>query len=291
MTGRQVKAMAEQNPFTISPDELQSLLGDENLRIVDGSWYLPAQGRDGRAEYEMTRIPGAVYFDLDAISDTSSPLPHMLARPEAFAAAVGAMGIAETNDIVVYDGLGVFSSARVWWNFRVMGAKSVRLLDGGFKNWKETGRPVETGAPKTPQPAVFTPQFDASRVCTIADIKANLKLGEKPILDARPYGRFTGEVPEPRPGLRPGHIPGAQSMPADTFSVDGKLKDISELKELFQAVLLDPNRHAITSCGSGVTAAIISLALDSIGHPDHSLYDGSWAEWGQADDAPVATWE
>ena len=283
--------MSQERPFTITPDELHTRLGEDRLRIVDASWYLPAQNRDGRAEHEAARIPGAVYFDLDAISDTSSPLPHMLATPQAFAEAVGAMGIAETDDIVVYDGPGVFSSARVWWNFRVMGAKSARVLDGGFDRWRAAGRPVETGTPSPRKPAVFKPVFDAARVRTIDDIRANLKLGEQLIFDARPAGRFTGDVPEPRPGLRSGHIPGAQSMPADTFSLDGRLKDIDELKPMFEAVALTPGRHAITSCGSGVTAAIISLALDTIGHTSHSLYDGSWAEWGQAEDAPVATWE
>ncbi|MCG6859226.1 MAG: sulfurtransferase [Salaquimonas sp.] len=283
--------MSEPRPFTVAPDELQARLGEPNLRIVDGSWYLPVQGRDGRAEFDAGRIPGAVYFDLDAISDQASPLPHMLATPGAFAAAIGAMGISETNDIVVYDGPGLFSSARVWWNFHVMGAKSVRVLDGGFDLWKAQGRPVENGAPKPHEPAVFNTEFDSGRVRSIADIRANLKLGEQLILDARPYGRFTGEEPEPRPGLTSGHIPGAQSMPAHIFSVDGRLKDIAELKEMFAANALKPGRHAITSCGSGVTAAIISLALETIGHSENSLYDGSWAEWGQAENAPVATWE
>jgi thiosulfate/3-mercaptopyruvate sulfurtransferase len=172
-----------------------------------------------------------------------------------------------------------------------MGAKSVRVLDGGFDLWKAQGRPVENGAPKPHEPAVFNTEFDSGRVRSIADIRANLKLGEQLILDARPYGRFTGEEPEPRPGLTSGHIPGAQSMPAHIFSVDGRLKDIAELKEMFAANALKPGRHAITSCGSGVTAAIISLALETIGHSENSLYDGSWAEWGQAENAPVATWE
>lgn len=283
--------MSDKSPFVISADDLQARLGEANLRIVDGSWYLPAQERDGRAEYEASRIPGAVFFDLDAISDHSSPLPHMLASPADFAAAAGAMGISEDSDIVVYDGPGLFSCARAWWNFRVMGAKSVRILEGGFDRWKADGRPVETGAPPPATPASFTPQFDPSRVRSQADIRANLKLGESLVLDARPFGRFTGELPEPRPGLRSGHIPGSRSLPADQFSEDGKLKDIKSLKEIFESVPVQPGRHAITTCGSGVTAAIITLALESIGHTANSLYDGSWADWGQADDAPVATWE
>jgi len=283
--------MSQPRPYTISPDELQARLGDANLRIVDGSWYLPVQNRVGRDEYDTARIPGAVFFELDALSDQSSPLPHMLASPEAFALAAGAMGISETNDIVVYDGPGLFSSARVWWNFRIMGAGSVRVLDGGFDRWQVDGRPVETGAPQPRKPATFNAAFDAARVRSIADIRANLKIGEQLIFDARPYGRFTGDVPEPRPGLASGHIPGAQSMPADTFSVDGRLKEIAELREMFASNALTPGRHAITSCGSGVTAAIITLALETIGHTNNSLYDGSWAEWGQAKDAPIATWQ
>ena len=287
--------MSQTSPFVISPDELQSRLGEPDLRpglrIVDASWYLPAQNRDPKADYAAARIPGAVFFDLDAISDTTSPFPHMLAAPEDFAAAVGAMGIGEDHDIVVYDGPGLFSSARIWWNFRVMGARSVRVLEGGFDRWQAAERRVETGVARPPAPATFTPRFDASRVCAIDTIRANLKLGEKLILDARPFGRFTGELPEPRPGLRSGHIPGAQSLSADQFSIDGRLKGIDELKAMFQLAAVEPGRHVITSCGSGVTAAIISLALETVGHTDHSLYDASWAEWGQADDAPVATWE
>ena len=283
--------MANRSPLTISADELASRLGQPNLRIVDGSWYLPAQNRDGAAEYAAARIPGAVYFNIDEIADKSTDLPHMLPRPEKFAAAVGAMGIAETDDIVVYDGPGLFSAPRVWWTFRVMGAKSVRILDGGFDRWKAAGFPIETGAPKPPKPARFRPNFDASRVRAIADIRKNLETQKSLVLDARPTPRFAGQAPEPRPGLRSGHMPGAKSLPADRFAVDGRLKDVEELRDIFESAFLAPDRPAITSCGSGVTAAIISLALESVGHKDHALYDGSWAEWGKADDAPVARWD
>lgn len=283
--------MNRASPFLIGADALQAKLGAADLRIVDGSWYLPAQNRDGGAEFAAARIPGAVYFDINAVSDRASALPHMLAAPAEFAAAAGAMGIAETDDIVVYDGPGMFSSARVWWTFRVMGASRVRILAGGFDRWKAEGRPVETGAPREPEPVLFHARPDAARVSTIADIRANLKLGEALILDARSFARFTGHAPEPRPGLRSGHIPGARSLPFDQLVENGTLKDLDALREIFAAFPLDPSRQAITTCGSGVTAAIISLALESIGHPNHALYDGSWAEWGQAEDAPVATWE
>jgi len=283
--------MSERSPYTISPDELESRLGAPDLRVVDASWYLPAHNRDRHAEYAAARIPGAVYFDIDAISDRSSPLPHMLASPSEFAAAVGALGISETDDIVVYDGPGLLSAARAWWNFRIMGAKRVRVLDGGFDRWKAAGRPVQTGPAPARKPAIFTPDFDASRVKSIADMRANLKIGEALVLDARPFARFTGEAPEPRPGLRSGHIPGARSLPVDKLTVDGRLKDIEALKEILADYPLENGRPAVTSCGSGVTAAIITLALETAGHANNALYDGSWAEWGQAADAPVATWE
>jgi len=283
--------MSERSRFTIAPEELRARFGQLNLRVVDGSWYLAAQNRDAAAEYAAARIPGAVYFDIDTIADKSSDLPHMLPKPEVFAQAVGAMGICETDDIVVYDGPGLFSAPRVWWTFRVMGAKSVRVLDGGFDRWKEAGLPVETGTPKSPNPATFRPNFDASRVRTIADIRANLATQKALVLDARPTPRFAGQAPEPRPGLRSGHMPGAKNLPSDRFAIEGRLLDLPQLRELFDSAFLTPDRPAITSCGSGVTAAIISLALVSVGHKDHALYDGSWAEWGKADDAPVARWE
>lgn len=279
------------NPFFISPSQLAEKLGSPNLRVVDASWYLPAHGRDGAAEFASARIPGAVRFDLDAVSDKSVDLPHMLPTPQAFAAAAGAMGVSETDEIVVYDGPGVFSSARVWWTFRSMGATNVRILAGGIDRWKQSGMPIETGAPQTPVPAVFNPDFDASKVAHIDTIRANVHTGESLILDARPQARFTGAQAEPRPGLRSGHVPGSKSLPADTLVRDGELKPVAELKQLFEGVSLDARRPVITTCGSGVTAAIITLALESVGHSRHSLYDGSWAQWGKADDAPVARWE
>jgi thiosulfate/3-mercaptopyruvate sulfurtransferase len=283
--------MSERSRFTITQQELRTRLGEPKLRIVDGSWYLPAQNRDAAAEYRTARIPGAVRFDIDEIADKSTGLPHMLPKPAQFAEAVGAMGIAETDDIVVYDGPGLFSAPRVWWTFQVMGAKSVRVLDGGFDAWKAAGLPVETGAPKSPGAAVFTPEFASDRVRGIEDIRQNLKSSQALVLDARPRPRFAGQAAEPRPGLRSGHMPGAKSLPGDRFSVDGRLRDVEELRDIFANAYLVPDRPAITTCGSGVTAAIISLALESIGHTNHALYDGSWAEWGKADDAPVARWD
>lgn len=281
--------MSQRSEFTITAQEAAGLIGQPGTAFVDASWYLPAQNRDGRAEFDEIRIPGAVYFDIDEISDRDSPLPHMLPSPDTFAQAVGGMGIAHTDEIIVYDGPGLFSCARVWWMFRIMGARNVRIVDGGFDSWRKKGLPTERGLPEPIRKAVFQPDFDASRVKSIADIRANMKTGAAMVLDARPYGRFTGEVPEPRPGLRSGHIPGSHSLPFSEFVENGKLKDITALKAIFGGLSLD--REAITTCGSGVTAAVISLALESVGHTNNSLYDGSWAEWGQAEDAPIAQWE
>jgi thiosulfate/3-mercaptopyruvate sulfurtransferase len=276
--------------FFIPAAELAARLGDAKLKVVDGAWYLPAQNRDAAAEYAQARIPGAVRFDIDEVSDKSSDLPHMLPSPEDFARAAGAIGISRDDDIVVYDGPGVFSSARVWWTFRVMGALSVRILAGGFDRWKAAGYPVETGAPSSPKPAVFQTAFASERVATIDDMRANLRSGHSLVLDARPYARYAGQAPEPRPGLRGGHIPGSKSLPADRLVRDGALVPGDELRAIFRELALDAHREAITTCGSGVTAAIISLALSSSGHDNHRLYDGSWAEWGKAEAAPTAKW-
>lgn len=280
----------ERGPFTIAPEELRDLLGSPDLRPVDASWYLPAQNRDAKAEFAAARIPGAVYFDIDAISDRDSDLPHMMPTAAEFGEAVGKLGISNEDDIVVYDGPGVFSAPRVWWMLRVMGAARVRLLDGGFDGWRQAGLPVETGAPADPAPAQFDAVLAPGVVTDKEEILSGLKSGHAQILDARAFERFAGRAPEPRPGLRPGHIPGSRSLPFDQLQTDGKLKNISELKEIFQPFSLK-GRPAITTCGSGVTAAVISLALATVGHEDHSLYDGSWAEWGQPGETPVARWE
>jgi thiosulfate/3-mercaptopyruvate sulfurtransferase len=282
--------MTGRSPYTIAAEALQTLLGEPGVSIVDASWYLPAQNRDGRAEYLAARIPGAAFLDIDEASEPGGALPHMLPSAADFAAIAGQLGIFETDRIIVYDGPGLFSAARAWWMFRVMGARDVRVLDGGFDRWREEGRPVETGAPALRRNAVFQATLDSSAVRTIDDIRINLKSGKAQILDARPYARFTGETAEPRPGLRSGHIPGSRSLPFDRLVERGALKDLQALREIFSEYALTPLRPAITTCGSGVTAAVISLALASIGHENSGLYDGSWAEWGQADDAPVARW-
>lgn len=273
----------------IAPEALSTLLADQNsdLAIIDASWYLPAQNRNGHEEYLASRIPGAQYFNIDAISDQQSDLPHMLPTAEQFGDSVGRMGIGHDDHIVVYDGLGIFSSARVWWMFKIMGASKVQVLQGGFDRWKDAGLSVETGVPTPAQNKEFIASLDNSKVRDVDDIRANVESPAAKILDARPGPRFAGAVPEPRAGLRSGHMPGAGSLPIDQLQTDGHLKDSDELLKIFSGLGVDNDTHVITSCGSGVTAAVITLALESIGHTNNSLYDGSWSEWGQADNAPV----
>lgn len=280
--------MSQKNPHLIDPQELAENLS--RFKIIDASWYLPAQERNGRAEFESARIPDSVFFDIDAISEQSSDLPHMMPTPETFAQLVGDLGISNTDDIVVYDGLGIFSAARCWWSFKTMGAKSVRILQGGFDRWQAGGHPVDNAMPTAPIPTLFKPVFDASKVGDFDTTMGKIKDKDSLILDARPYKRWLGEAKEPRAGLKSGHMPGSFSLPASDLVVDGNLLEIAQLETKFSDLKVSPNMHVTTSCGSGVTAAIISLALDSIGHANHSLYDGSWAEWGARDDAPVIEW-
>ena len=281
--------MTDRARLLISTEDLAARLGDPNLVVVDASWYMPASGRDAAAEFAAARIPGAVRFDIDAIADTSVPLPHMLASAEAFAAAVGALGIAETSDIVVYDGAGLFSAPRVWWNLVVYGAKSVRLLDGGLPKWIAEGRPMETGAPKPPTPKTFTVRIDTGRIADLDAVVGVLADGAATVVDARPGERFRGEAAEPRPGVRSGHMPGAKSVPFAAVVADGRLADDAAIRAAFADVDLD--RPIVTSCGSGVSAAILWLALESIGVPRGrlALYDGSWSEWGASPATTVVT--
>lgn len=280
--------MAEKSPFVIDPDWLHSRLGTPGLSVVDASWYLPAQGRDARAEYEAGHVPGAIFFDQDAVVEPESTLPHTLPRPEVFARHAGSMGISADDTIVVYDGPGLFSAPRVWWMFRTMGVYQVYVLDGGLDRWKREGRPLTTEPTKV-APCVFYPNFDESRVATLDEMKAVVETGDAQIADARPAGRFAGTDPEPRPGVRPGHMPGAKSLPASALSRDGSLLPLEELRGTIEKAGIDLDKPVVTSCGSGITAAVITLALESLGHATNRLYDGSWTEWGGRRDTPVVT--
>ncbi|MEI5679772.1 MULTISPECIES: 3-mercaptopyruvate sulfurtransferase [unclassified Mesorhizobium] len=280
--------MPEKSPFVVDADWLQAKLKTPGISIVDASWYLPAQKRDARAEYDAAHVPGAVFFDVDMVIDPDSDLPHMLPRPNVFAQHVGSMGISADDTIVIYDGPGFFSAPRVWWMFRVMGVFQVYILDGGFDGWKAAGLPV-TSEPTKTAGSVFHADFDAARVASLADMRRIVESHERQIADARPAGRFTGVDPEPRAGMRSGHMPGARSVPASSLSENGQFLPLDRLREKLEGAGLDLSQPIVTSCGSGVTAAVITLALESLGHTDNKLYDGSWTEWGGLSDTPVAT--
>jgi thiosulfate/3-mercaptopyruvate sulfurtransferase len=280
--------MTEDPGTLVSTDWLEAHLKDPDLRILDASWFMPDSGRDAKAEYQSAHIPGARFFDIDEIADTRSGLPHMAPPPEKFVSRMRAMGVGDGHQVVVYDGTGLFSAARVWWTFRLMGKTDVAVLDGGFPKWQAEGRPIED-MPPVRRDRHITVSRQAHLVRDVTQVAAAAKLGDHAIIDARSPGRFAGTEPEPRPGLRSGHIPGSANLHyARLLNENGTMKPAGELRMIFEQAGVDLAKPAITTCGSGITAAILSLALERIGKRDHSLYDGSWAEWGMYGDLKVA---
>jgi len=281
--------MSYANPAAlVSTDWLADHLSAPDVRVVDASWYLPAMERDAKREFAEQHIPGAVFFDIDEIADTDSPLPHMLPNPEKFSSRVRRLGLGDGTRIVVYDGFGLLSAPRVWWTFRYFGHQDVAVLDGGLPKWLSENRPVES-EPSPIKDRHFTPRMNGFIVRNFGQVKANLTSRREQVLDARPAGRFAGTEAEPRAGLRSGHIPGSLSLPVSEI-VDPENNTILPAKVLrakFEKAGIDLGKPVVTTCGSGVTASGLALALYLIGHHDVAVYDGSWSEWGAQPDAPV----
>ena len=276
------------SPF-VTVEWLHQRLNAPDVVVLDASWYLPAQGRDAAAEYQAAHIPGAIRFDLDAMSDTESTLPHMLPRPEVFSSKMRALGVGDGAQVVVYDGMGLFSAPRVRWMLQTFGMREVKILEGGMPAWVAAGYPTEDGAPAPRERRHFSARLDHGAVADAGDVARALAGGSTQVVDARSAPRFRGEEAEPRPGVRPGHMPGARNLHYASLLRDGHMKSPDALRAVLEAAGVDPERPVLTTCGSGVTAAIISLALETLGHPARSLYDGSWSEWGADQSRPVAT--
>ncbi len=272
----------------VSTEQLDASLGDPDLRVIDASWHLPTTARKGDAEFRAGHIPGAVFFNIDTIADTSTGLPHMLPKPEAFANAMGELGLGDDMRFVIYDTLGLFAAARVWWTLRAYGARDVKILAGGLPKWTHEGRALE-GGEANPKPARFSPRLSRAVVAGLAEVKAALASGAAQIVDARPADRFEGRAPEPRAGLKSGHMPGALNLPYGELLEHGQLKPKPALAEIFAAHGVNLGRPVMTTCGSGVSAAIVALAVEEAGGDLAGLYDGSWAEWGGREDCPVVT--
>jgi thiosulfate/3-mercaptopyruvate sulfurtransferase len=273
----------------VSTAWLAEHLASPELQVIDASWHMPAENRSGRAEYEAAHIPSAVFFDIDQIADRTVDLPHMLPTPEAFAQAAGALGLRREAEIVVYDSVGIFSAPRVWWTLRAMGFPKVRVLDGGFKKWRAEDRPVERGA-ASPVTTAVAADFRPALLRSLDEVRGLVASGGEQLVDARSGPRFRGDAPEPRAGLRAGHMPGAKNLPwSDLVRPDGTMKPAEEIRAAFQAAGVDLAAPIVTTCGSGVSASLLALALARVGREDVAVYDGSWTEWGGQADTPVAT--
>jgi thiosulfate/3-mercaptopyruvate sulfurtransferase len=277
-------------PAVVSTSWLAARLGSAGLRVVDGSWYLPGSGRDAAAEYLVGHIPGAIFFDLDASSEAGTPLPHMLPSAAAFAARMSSLGLNDGDDLVIYDGSGTnLSAARVWWTFRVFGHEQVAVLDGGIGKWLAEKRPIDHGMVTLP-PGRFSARFNRGAVRDLAAIQANLANRQEQVVDLRPAGRFAGTLPEPRPGLRSGHVPGSRNLPyTDLVGPDGTILPEDQLRRRLEAAGIDLSQPIVATCGSGTSACALILSLALLGHHDAALYDGAWAEWGSRADTPVET--
>jgi len=274
----------------VSTQWLADHLSAPDIRIVDASFYLPAQKRDPKAEFQAEHIPGAVFFDIEDIADSDSPLPHMVPPPEKFSSRMRKLGLGDGSRIIVYDGSGqMIASARAWWMLRLFGHADVAILEGGLPKWKAEGRPVED-LPRAPRERHFTARFDATAVRDLGQMKANLASGREQVIDARSLGRFKGSDPEPRAGLRSGHIPGSTCLPYPAlFNPDNTLKAAAELRAAFTGAGIDLAKPVVATCGSGVSACVLAFGLHMIGHRQAAVYDGSWTEWGGAPDTPVET--
>jgi len=272
--------------WLVSTEWLSEHLRDRNVIVVDGTYHLPTLQRDAHAEYRDGHIPGAVFFDIETVADHSTELPHMLPGPTQFGEVVSALGIGDGDTVVVYDSAGLYSAPRVWWTFRLFGAKKVYILDGGLPNWKAEGRPLEKGDAK-PAARKFNAEMNVGPVAMLADVRMALSGDSVQVVDARSPERFAGKAPEPRPGLRSGHMPRSFNVPYGRLIENGRLASRARIEAAFTDAGVDLDKPIITSCGSGLTAAILTFALDAIGREPKGLYDGSWAEWGSRPDLPV----
>lgn len=282
--------MTTTSRWTVETQWLADHLSDPTIVVLDGSSHLPTSGRDADKEYVAGHIPGALRFSIDTVADKTNPLPHMLPKAEQFATQVGAMGIGDTSHVVAYDSEGLYSAARVWWMFRCMGFERVSVLNGGLKKWKAEGRAITAEASPARATAHFTARFRPELVKSADDVKALIGSPTVQIVDARAANRYAGSVPEPRAGLRSGHIPSSKSVPYGMLlNADGTLKDQAGLAAVFKSAGVDPARPVVASCGSGVTAGVVAFALAQLGQDNAAVYDGSWSEWGARHDLPIET--